>query len=120
MSQYHLLQYTSAVRDSLGGQETATSLVQAASSVLLIVSLSAWFVAWRFFKIEKKGKKYFLINLGLAIVYLPFLVMHFFNCYSLGFETGTEHYLMLFFIHSAIVVFWSVGYNSKNKVEEGY
>ncbi|MFN6036912.1 MAG: hypothetical protein ACK452_00465 [Bacteroidota bacterium] len=117
---FYLLQYVKSAQDSLGGKETANSLVQAASTALLAVSLGAWIVAWRFFRIEKKGKKYFFLNLGLALIYLPFLTWHFFNCYDLNFETGTEHYLMLFFFHSAILVFWSIGFNSKNKIEEGY
>ena len=120
MNTTYLLQYVRSAQDSLGGQATATSLVQTASTALLIVSVAAWIVAWKFFKIETKGKKYFWVNSGIALVYLPFVTWHFFNCYALNFETGTEHYLLLFFFHSAIVVFWSIGFNAKNKIEEGY
>jgi hypothetical protein len=109
-----------AVRDSLAEKEMSETLVQGASMVVMTVSLAAWFVAWRFFKIERNGKKYFFINAALAVIYLPFLVVHFFRCYAADFQTGTEHYLMFFFLHSLILVFWSLGFYGRHKTEEPF
>lgn len=115
-----LLQFSQPAKDSLGGKATATSLVQAASITLLAVCISGWFVSYKMFSIDKKGKKYYWFNAIAAILYLPFLTWHFFTCYDANFETGTEHYLLLFFVHSTVMVFWSLGFNTLNKKEEGY
>ncbi len=117
---FFFLSVSVAARDSLGGKAASDALAQGAGSILLLVSVVAWFVAWRLFKIETKGRKYFFYNLIAAVIYLPFLGFHFYRCYQYNFETGTEHYLMVFFIHSAALLFWSVGFNGRNKQEEFY
>lgn len=116
----HYLLAAPALRDSLGGKEFADTLLQGSSVVLLTVSLAAWFVAWRFFKIEKQGRRYYFANAGIALLYLPFLVWHFFRCYAADFKTGKEHYLLFFLVHSTVVVFWSLGFYGKNKEEEAF
>jgi hypothetical protein len=120
MSVFHFLSVSVAARDSLGGKAASDALAQGAGSILLLVSFVAWFVAWRLFKIEIQGRKYFFYNLAAAVIYLPFLGYHFYNCYQLNFTTGTEHYLMLFFLHAVVVLFWSIGFNGRNRQEESY
>ena len=116
----HFLALPPAARDSLGGKAASDALAQGAGSILLIVALAAWIIAWRFFRIEKQGKKYFLYNFFFALAYLPFLSWHFFRCYEKSFTTGTEHYLFFFFLHSVVVLFWSLGFNGRNRKEEFY
>lgn len=120
MMNLYFLSVSVAARDSLGGKAASDALAQGAGSILLLVSFVAWFVAWKMFKIEAKGRKYFTYNFIAAVIYLPFLGFHFYRCYQNNFTTGTEHYLMLFFVHAVVLLFWSVGYNGRNRQEESY
>jgi magnesium-transporting ATPase (P-type) len=108
------------VQDTVAAQETTNTMLQGASMVVLLVSVAGWFVAWRFFRIEKEGKKYFFLNLVIALAYLPFLFIHFLKCYAQNFETGKEHYLFVFFLHAVILLFWSLGFYGRNKQEESF
>ena len=110
-----LLGIPPASRDSLGGQETADTMIQGASLVILFVSLASWYVGWRLFKIEREGKIIWFCNFILAVMYVPFLVVHFFNCWEQQFRTGKEHYLMLFFVHALVLVLWSLGFNGRRR-----
>lgn len=101
-------------------KETADMLVQGSAVVILTFSVIAWFVAWRYFRIEPRGKKYFLIHAAIAVIYLPFLIRFFFRCYDMNFSTGKEHYLLLFFVHSALLLFSSLAFYGRNKQEESY
>ncbi len=117
MSLYLLIK---PLMDPAEEKETSNLLAQGSAITILVMSVLAWFVAWRFLKIEPKGKKIYFINLVIALMYLPFLVRFFFISYAMNFHTGKEHYLMIFFVHSAIFLFISVGFYGRHKQEESF
>lgn len=108
------------IRNMAEEKETADMMVQGAAIFIMVVSVVAWFVAWRFYSVGQRGKLYYFINAGLAVCYLPFLVLFYIKCYEGNFSTGKEHYLLAFFLHSTIVVFWALGYYGKHKEEEAF
>jgi 4-amino-4-deoxy-L-arabinose transferase-like glycosyltransferase len=115
-----LLQAPIIVRDTIAAKQTSEALVQSASAIIFLMSIAGWIASYKFFKDGKDGKKYFFLNALIALIYLPFLVKHFFYCYKTNFSTGTEHYLLFFFLHAVILLFWSLGFYGKNKEEDPF